>query len=405
MNILLISKIFPPESTARAVQIGKVVAALEKNGCQITVIAGQAHRIEKTPPIKDNIYYIPCWKISNSYRLHKRIYGKIRSELETCWIYSNWARKAILSGTNLLKSKKIDWLMSSSTPFESHIVGLKLKQISKLPWLSSFSDPWPSSIVPIPHRRKAILGLNFIQLSLLKKVLVKCDYLHMPSIYGADLTAKATGLNIKNKTKIIPHVGSDYQDIWDKSINTKGWLAHIGHLSRERASKELLFAIKKVKKIIPNKFKGLLCVGKVCSEFQDYIKELRLFESVKIIGHVSSDDAMKLACSVTALLLIEANMEISPYLPSKFADYAISKRPIIAITPNRSAVRDYLNLYGDGLAIENKKEVIARTIINLFLDHKTKLDGKKGNIVALSQQFRADKIGSQYYEIFSKQNK
>jgi hypothetical protein len=89
---------------------------------------------------------------------------------------------------------------------------------------------------------------------------------------------------------------------------------------------------------------------------------------VKMLPAVSAEDAMVNAASSTAVLVIEADMPESPFLPSKFADYAVTGRPIIAVTPRISPIRDYLDRCGGGCAVVHNRGEIVAAIRDAFVE-------------------------------------
>jgi hypothetical protein len=98
---------------------------------------------------------------------------------------------------------------------------------------------------------------------------------------------------------------------------------------------------------------------------------------------------MAIANRAVALLVLEADMPESPFLPSKFADYARVGRPIIAVTPNRSPIRQYLNQYGGGCAVTHDRQEISRAI-GMVLKNEANHIIKNST---LSNQFSSKSVG------------
>ena len=295
-----------------------------------------------------------------------------------------------------------DCLLTASTPFEAHLVGLTVKERTGLPWVASFSDPWPAAILPSPYNATKMPLLWQVQKRLLRQVLEGCDMIHMPSSYGIEWTENAVGLSIKNKAAAIPHIGS-FCRTTNTTIHHTGWIAHVGFLSRERVSEALLAGIYKAHQEIPNQFSGLMCVGNVCPEFREKIRHMGMENIVKMTGHVSEDSAIQMSQSFLALLVIEADMaESSPYLPSKFADYAFTGRPIIALTPPISAIRDYLENYGGGTTVQRNSDEISKALIRLFSGNINSRKMVDNNPSPLAQVFSSAVVGKQYQDMFSK---
>lgn len=401
MRLLLISKYYTPYKSARALQIRKVFESVVNSGIDTIVIAGVPTLDIETTSNDDRVFYLPYWNSSNGTSSVSRAYTKIRKELQTCWSISGWVPNAVSKGLKLIDEHKINCIMSSSTPFESHLVGLKIKKKTGLPWVASFSDPWPSFINPFPYYRHGLIAYRNVQMRLLKKVLKESSVVHMPSSYAIQLIEKSTKNHISHKAVVIPHIGTGYHGLVDNS-EQNGLLVHVGHLSRERVSESLLLGIKMAHQEIPDRFRGLLCVGTVCPEFRIAVKKLQLNHLFKFTGYLPVEDAIKLSCDAKALLVIEADMSISPYLPSKFADYTQLGKPILAITPSKSAISDYLRLYGGGIAVQNDKTEISNALITIFSSEIEDKQLTLGSLSPLGQIFSKVKVGNQYVDAFEK---
>ena len=114
---------------------------------------------------------------------------------------------------------------------------------------------------------------------LLRKVLRACDAIHMPNSHAIKLVEERVGVPIRDKSWVIPHIGSEVPRLSQKI--EPGWLVHIGYLSRERVSYPLLEAIRETALSYPERFKGLLCIGSICSEFRALIRETHMERFVK----------------------------------------------------------------------------------------------------------------------------
>jgi glycosyltransferase involved in cell wall biosynthesis len=61
---------------------------------------------------------------------------------------------------------------------------------------------------------------------------------------------------------------------------------------------------------------------------------------VNTIGRVPKDDALAYAKGADVLLLIDASIDNSPFLPTKLAEYIFMDRPILGITPDPGTSAD-----------------------------------------------------------------
>ena len=406
-KVLFICKYYPPLPSARAYQIGKVVQSIiETDAVDIFVIAGL--RISSTT-LEDigtqkysqnicSIKYVPYHEPVANNRYFSRVIKRVRCELQAVNIGNDWVVEALKESKGMIESKKIDILISSSTPFESHIVGLLLAKEYGLPWIASFSDPWPTSLRPSPYNKYSVPLLSFFQKHYVKKVLMQCDGIHMPNSTAIKFMEKQTSVPIVDKGYAIPHVSNKVTGA-DKMEDLRGWLVHIGSLNRERVSKDLIKALINVRASHPDEIRGLLLVGIVCPEFRLVVKELNAEEHIRYHGIVSQKEADLIASAAPVLLVLEANMPMSPFLPSKFADYACTQKPIIAITPEESPIRNYFTSYGGGIPVRHDTDEIISALLKVF----TRNDGLKqrGNSDKLCLEFTHSTVSKKYIDMFN----
>ncbi|WP_221250076.1 glycosyltransferase family protein [Desulfuromonas versatilis] len=402
MKVLLISKIFPPAGGARAIQIGKVARALSAQGCEVSVICGTpkdstGENSTRGDQVDFQVDYVPFTKFPNKKALPAKIFYRVLEEINTCNKNTAWINNATEKGKKLIRNFSPDIIMSTSMPFESHFVGLNIKKLlPSIPWISSFSDPWPTHINPPPHNGFSLPVVRELQLLFAKNILNRCDYIHMTNWNAIDLMEQRTTAKLKKKSLVIPHIGRSHGNN-NKNPSLKR-LSHIGNLSRERVSKPLLLAIKRAHSEFPDHFHGLLMVGNVCDEFRQMVKNLNMESLVAYLNTVSPNEANAIANGSMALLLIEANMPFSPFLPSKFADYISTGKPIIAITPPKSPIRDFSKNIKFGFTCLHDEREIYDSIKRIF----ALMDDSQLSAINLPSDFSERTIGRSYIQLFKK---
>ena len=93
-------------------------------------------------------------------------------------------------------------------------------------------------------------------------------------------------------------------------------------------------------------------------------------------------------------------MPQSPFLPSKFADYARIGRPILTITSPESPIRDYMDRYGGGLAVTHTASEIAEAIRVLFTD-QVWIDRQERPLTnELASCFTPETVAGEYTKMF-----
>jgi len=318
-------------------------------------------------------------------------------ELESVNAFAAWVNQAAIVSEQVIGTFKPHVLLTSSTPFESHLVGIRLKRRTGIPWVASLSDPWPRQIQPAPYGARKIPLLSVWQMRALRRVLRMCDGVHMPSVYGLRAVERPAEMPIAEKGWAIPHVGVPLSRA--EAGGVLPWLVHFGQLTRERVSIALLRAIRLVADTHPDLFKGLFCVGTVCPEFEMQVRSLGLSEHVRVQQQVKTQEAWHIASKAGALLVVEADMVASPFLPSKFADYAFAGRPILALTPAVSQIRDYLRNSLTGVAVAHDTDEIVQALRRIFTnsDHAGHWTGAVDE--RLAHEFSSQNVGTRYVEM------
>ncbi len=395
-RILIISKLYPPDESARALQMGKVLKAINKSGCSTYVIAGVNIDLYSKHKVVSNgkVTYVPYKSSTNSPSLFNRFMRKFYAEINSDNPYSEWIRNCYKLSRKTIEHYKPDIIMTIYTPFDAHMVGLLLKKQYKLPWVASFSDPWPMWINPYPYNIYKIPLISSWQMLLLRKVLRTSDAILMTNNTALDLMGKSSNVNISSKSWAIPHVSTKISN-YDNGVNKEknGWIAHIGDFTKERYCPSLFEAIQDAVKKGLNDFKGLMLIGYVCNQVKLLIEKYDLRNHVILIDHKDQSDAMKFASECSALLVIEAKMPFSPFLPSKYVDYIATNTPIIAITPIISPIRDYSKKISDCYVVNHDKNEIYSAISRIFQNSKYVHRESK-------QIFSDNIIGNKYKQLF-----
>lgn len=277
-------------------------------------------------------------------------------------------RKVALEINELLHCLKPDIVITSSNPLESHLLGLYIKLKWGFKWVAFFSDPKPISLLPYPYASNKRMLVRWGQYRIVKRVFKLSDLILMPSKYGIQISSQIYNLDLENKARTIPHFGFSNSGV---PVPQNGYIVHAGKLVSKRSSVELLNALKRIKEENYIGIKGLLCLGIVSEGFKKQAKELGMEDFIIDKGMVDLETSRNYLKGAKCILIIEADMTISPFLPSKFAEAVSLNRPIIAITPKVSAIRDYLNSI-NGLAVNNQQDEIYEAFLKI--NHEIKME-------------------------------
>jgi glycosyltransferase involved in cell wall biosynthesis len=340
-----------------------------------------------------SVHYVPYTRPSGFGPLKH-----IGEQINGVNLYGEWVTTTYQLVKSLISSWAPTCLMTSSMPFESHLVGIRIKrEFPKVPWIASFSDPWPSWIAPFPYKRKRIPFISGLQKKMIGEVFMRADAVHTPSRVGAELGFISLKPDECRPIVAIPHVGASVAPM-ARTVDctgNPGDLVHLGHISRERVTEELFAAIRTLTDEGTSSFRKLVCYGKVCREFQYLVIKYGLEGVIQMPGEVAPDRASEIASTARALLVIEAPMAFSPYLPSKFADYAVAGVPIVAISPERSDIYNFMSTFGGGIVGPHDRKQIARAIASVLSGVST--GERTGG--ALASCFTPETVGKAYLRL------
>lgn len=352
MNILIISKAFHQKNDAISIQVKRLVLALNKyTDLNIVLITEGIDNNEVTSKLK-----IVNLKPSKSrFPFTAWIIDRIVCS-PYCFQRTNFIKKGYSSALILIPQNKIDLLVTISTPFESHIVGLRLKRkFRNLKWVTIFSDMWPHAFLPKPYKRKKILSK--IETNLMSKVLKTCNAFLTPSKYTIELVQQ--NFNPVVKLCCIPLCSDNESFNIDNQL--KGYIVHSGSLQKERVRKDLIDALNELE--LENKsFKGLIQIGMFCPKFKHLIKKSNC-KSIITIEKVPVDIANKIQSLFEIGLIVEAPFKsINPFMPSKITDSIKLNRKLIVITPQKSFLSEFALNHKGIFCCQYEKESIKQCI-------------------------------------------
>lgn len=373
MKVLFVSFANGKRPGAREIQVSRVIQALENSGVEIVPV------LIKNELVKSNKTHF----LNVKNRLN-RIDIVLRSVLP----YSLYNRGILNKLEDIIIKESPSIILTSSNPLESHIAGVFAKKKYGLKWIATFSDPRPLSKLPKPYGEKREYLRTIYEIRFLKRVLSQADSIIMPSLLGIELTQRIVKMNISNKSYVIPHIG--FSKVCGEP--SKSYLIHSGKLVAKRSSENVLLALKEYFKSRKGKISKLVCLGFVSNEFKELIVKYDMLDYVEFPGILSLQESRKWLSESKAILVIEADMQYSPFLPSKFCEAASCNKPILAISPKESSISYYLDRHISGISVRNSSDDILRGL-NLL---------NSIDVVRNPRLFSAQSVAKKYKEIMSR---
>lgn len=144
MNILLVVQYFPPNSGGgRAYRAAKLVKYLSRSGCRVAVVCSDAS-LDGDPSLLNgtDMSRVDILRCKEPGGLPSVVLAKVCRQL--CFADGLYPLAWRLLNT-VLKTQigfVPDVVISSSAPYEVHLVGMLLKKRFKIPWIADFRDPY-----------------------------------------------------------------------------------------------------------------------------------------------------------------------------------------------------------------------------------------------------------------------
>lgn len=334
MRILLIAKYFPPAGSARAVQAGRLASALSEAGAEVVVIAGRPEHGPPVPPIAGvKIYALDYLDGSDRHPQWRRMIRLSGTVSEVLW-RSRWHRQAINIAADLVARRHPDIILSLSVPFDPHRVAAEIAARHRLPWVAYLSDPWPPGLLPPPYGDRELGPLTSLQVRDARRVLAPADAVVAPTRQMLEFMAQKGIIPRDRHGEAIEHIGS--APTVSESIPV---MLHAGLISRARTSAGAAAGLVRLAQRLHAEGGKLLQLGEVDASFRHQLGDLEANGAIEFLPQVPADEATAWISHARALLILEADCNFSPFVPSKLADYAMARRPVLAITPPGSALR------------------------------------------------------------------
>ena len=268
-----------------------------------------------------------------------------------------WIPWAVRRGTSLLRERPFDLLVSSSSPFSSHIVGRTLAKKSGLPWVGDFSDPLADNVfIRRPKwrlERERRLERDWI--TAMAGVIV-------PVPEMADLFLSRYSPRDSATVHLVPYGYPEelYDSVQPWSL--EGFtLVHTGVFYPDFRDPMPLFEALGLTREVPLK---LHHAGGMSDTYREFLKQEGTADRFEYHGYLPRRDVAALQRGGSCLLAIGNKGGLQ--LPGKLLDYFGARRPILMLKNDAHDIAaDLVESTGTGLVVENRAESIAAGIRRL----------------------------------------
>ncbi|GEM_PF-5112254 len=406
-RIACVSRRFPPEVDAEGMVSRKWVDALRAVGCHVDVFCtstseemGRAVleqlRLPSAPGLR--------WALGAMGALRQGL-----ADPREDWLAARFAWAAAGEIKRRGRSMPYDAIVARYEPLENVVAGVSAARALRQPLIASFNDPMPrvSEVRGWPeggvdrlrnawNRRAGARAVD--QAAALVFPTEPLRQLCAERLSGRD---RRVGHRVLALGRTIPHIGGGPEgsgDCKDGREEARTFvIRHVGSVSRRRPVDDVLRAAELLRTSRRNTRLQIEFVGEwQAEEARRVVEDASQAGDVEIRvrGAVPWREAWREICSAGALLLIEEPTGGGVHLPSKFCDYAVARRPIVAITHPESVVAKYLAADGGGRAIAHgKPEELASAL-------EAAAAGEFSGSERLAGRFSAEAVAAAWCDLF-----
>ena len=294
-----------------------------------------------------------------------------------------WVKPSVKFLSKYISENGVEAIITSGPPHSLHLIGKDLKENLGVTWIADFRDPWTTI-----HYHKS-LRLN-------KSSKIKHELMEAAVLKAADqitVTSPTTKKEFKAITEKPIEVITNGYDISEEiktTLDKSFSISHIGSLLSER-NPEILWQI--LSDICKNNhsFKmdlELKFAGAVSAEVKQSLERFDLIENCVFLGYVSHREAVKLQRQSQILLLIEIDSaQTQAIIPGKLFEYLAARRPIIAIGPKESDIKEIIESTESGKFFEWQEDSLQYTLLQYYKAfHKNELNISSKDIEKYSRR-------------------
>ena len=411
-RILMFAPAFAPFANPEAIVNSKLALAFLDGGWEIDVISRNLIGISKYDYGSDWIEpWLPLKRITHEVNYNSggkltRYISTVNAAAQLGWHFIDgcrWGYHALDLGLRLHRQKPYQVILSRSGPDSAHLPAMVLSQKTGLPWVANWNDASGDKNLP-PYGEGPDARLGFFCERFLRDVARRANWHTFPSDRLKNYLCLYLGDETKKKGTTIPHAALRSSLRTKKQRNEDLTICYAGNISIQRNPEVFLRGLSDF-------LKGGDALGRVKLEviglteiaIQELAIKLGIEKKVQMLGPMGYKETLRKLESSDVLLILEAPCQEGIYLPAKFVDYVQAKRPILAVTPKKSTVRDFMKTYGGGLAVDcDSPKEIYDALKRLHTHWKDGTLEKRYMSDILYNLFSPEKITSCYEEIFGR---
>jgi len=374
MRILCINPVFVPVADSEALCSGKVVNALIERGIDTTVLSFE---LKANAGIDGSRMWEPLEKVTvrvGSPPAREPLRSALLGVRYRTTTYSRWLQNALETATRISATRPFDLIYSRSLPMVAHVAANWISRRLALPWVANINDPWDWHLFPgVSPSNPSLLANRVSSVDArvsdywLRRTLKAADVITYPAERLWRFHERISG--IRHAARVIPHIGLH---VPQRPAPGKIVIVHAGKIGTNevtmRSAAGFFRAMAKQMTRDPalRSLIELVFVGPRDNDTNRLAEEMGLGNNLVATGRVSYEQSLNHIGAADLCLLIEGDIQEGIYLPSKFADYIASGKPVIALSPAEGTIADLGTERGVFRANPDDDEAIDALLGQLF---------------------------------------
>jgi glycosyltransferase involved in cell wall biosynthesis len=354
-RVLIISYAFAPNSRVGGKRFSYLSTLLSKGVDELHVLTVDERHILR----KDQT--IPCAGEIHRTRMYPAYPVEVRGIAARVWNrlwysylcvldpFSGWIPTAVRRGSQLIRSRGIDLVITTGPPFSSHVIGSILSKRHGIPLILDYRDPWSNrkeSIYPRMAGAKVNSALEPRCINEASAVVLNTPFMEREFL-------RAFGNHVHGPTAVITN-GYTPSEIEPLAIGAGTVnIVYAGNLYGRRSLSLLGDAMARL--ISDGAVgKGALRVhvfGKIMAEDRPMLAEKGVGGMFVEHGPVDHRTILRLLKGADALLLV-VGRDMDYSISYKFYDYLCARRPILALVPSHSQMMETMGSVDCGVAAD-----------------------------------------------------
>lgn len=295
-----------------------------------------------------------------------------------------------------IKTESIDYIHSFSFECSCHLVACNIHSSFNIPWVATFFDSWTDE-----PSRKFVTKFFRRKDQKYERIVAESSSTIVHNNLGiADLWNKRYGIDISNKTRIIP-LNVDFGKLRKTPLEPQNkellTISHIGTFYKHRDASVFINAISLFVSRYPELRNRLRInfIGTVLKSDIQIIQNNNLTDIFFILGRLPVEECNKYYRN-TDIFLATAGLPFERItFPSKVIKYFYFERPILGITPQDSVLSLELRQAGHSFCTPDNLDGIAEYIYRAITDYKSLCTFDKD----YWERFSTESVGNQYLKI------